>query len=40
VGLTIARRLAQLHGGDVAGTSAGPGRGAEFVLSLPAYRPA
>jgi PAS domain S-box-containing protein len=40
VGLTIARRLAQLHGGDVAGTSAGPGRGAEFVLSLPVLQPA
>jgi PAS domain S-box-containing protein len=35
VGLTIAKRLAQLHGGEVTGTSDGPGRGAEFVLSLP-----
>ncbi|HEX6364117.1 MAG TPA: PAS domain-containing sensor histidine kinase [Albitalea sp.] len=35
VGLTIAKRLAELHGGDVTGTSEGPGRGAEFVLSLP-----
>jgi signal transduction histidine kinase len=35
VGLTIAKRLAELHGGEVTGTSEGPGRGAEFVLSLP-----
>jgi len=38
VGLTIARRLAQLHDGDVTGTSEGPGRGAEFVMSLPVQR--
>ena len=35
VGLTIAKRLAQLHDGDVCGASDGPGQGAEFVLSLP-----
>lgn len=35
VGLTIAKRLAELHGGDIAATSAGHGQGAEFVLSLP-----
>jgi signal transduction histidine kinase len=39
VGLTIARRLAQLHGGDVTAASAGPGRGAEFVLTLPLMPP-
>jgi signal transduction histidine kinase len=39
VGLTIAKRLAQLHGGDVTGASDGPGLGATFVLSLPALRP-
>ena len=39
VGLTIAKRLAQLHDGDVTGTSDGPGRGAEFVLALPVQRP-
>lgn len=37
VGLTIARRLAQLHGGDIAAFSCGRGEGAEFVLSLPRY---
>ena len=35
VGLTLARRIAQLHGGDVEGFSDGPGRGSEFVLWLP-----
>ncbi|HEX6707301.1 MAG TPA: PAS domain-containing sensor histidine kinase [Albitalea sp.] len=37
VGLTIARRLAQLHGGDITAASDGPGRGARFVLSLPLH---
>lgn len=35
VGLTLARRIAMLHGGDIAASSAGPGLGAEFVISLP-----
>ena len=35
VGLTLARRIAQLHGGDVEGFSEGPGKGSEFVLWLP-----
>jgi PAS domain S-box-containing protein len=35
VGLTIAKRLAELHGGDITASSAGHGQGAEFVLSLP-----
>jgi PAS domain S-box-containing protein len=35
VGLTLARRIAQLHGGDVEAFSEGPGRGSEFVLWLP-----
>ena len=35
VGLTLARRIAQLHGGDVEGFSEGLGKGAEFVLWLP-----
>lgn len=35
VGLTIAKRLAELHGGDITAASAGHGQGAEFVLSLP-----
>jgi PAS domain S-box-containing protein len=39
VGLTLARRIAQLHGGDVEGFSEGPGRGSEFVLWLPTVEP-
>ena len=35
IGLTLARRVAQLHGGDVVGCSEGPGQGSEFVLWLP-----
>jgi len=35
VGLTLARRIAMLHGGDISASSAGPGLGAEFVISLP-----
>jgi CheY-like chemotaxis protein len=39
VGLTLARRIAQLHGGDVEGFSEGPGRGSEFVMWLPLIEP-
>jgi PAS domain S-box-containing protein len=39
VGLTLARRIAQLHGGDVEGFSEGPGRGSEFILWLPTVEP-
>ena len=39
VGLTLARRIAQLHGGDVEAFSEGPGRGSEFVLWLPLVEP-
>ena len=35
VGLTIAKRIARLHGGELEAFSEGAGRGAEFVLSLP-----
>jgi len=35
VGLTIAKRLTQLHGGDLQAYSEGPGHGAEFVFTLP-----
>jgi signal transduction histidine kinase/ActR/RegA family two-component response regulator len=35
VGLTLARRIAQLHGGDVEAFSEGPGKGSEFILWLP-----
>ena len=35
IGLTIVRRLAELHGGSVSATSAGPGKGARFSVRLP-----
>lgn len=35
VGLTLVRDLVSLHGGQVQAYSAGPGRGSEFVVTLP-----
>jgi signal transduction histidine kinase len=36
IGLTLVRRLVEMHGGRVQATSAGPGLGSEFVVRLPA----
>jgi CheY-like chemotaxis protein/two-component sensor histidine kinase len=35
IGLAVSQRLAQMHGGELAATSAGLGQGAEFTLGLP-----
>ncbi|MFT3776298.1 MAG: ATP-binding protein [Minicystis sp.] len=35
VGLTMVKRLVELHGGSVEATSGGAGRGSEFVVRLP-----
>ena len=39
IGLTLARRIAQYHGGDLQAHSAGPGAGSEFVVTLPLAMP-
>jgi signal transduction histidine kinase len=35
IGLTLVRRLVEMHGGRVAASSDGPGRGSEFTIWLP-----
>ena len=39
IGLTLARRLVELHGGSLAATSAGPCRGSELTVRLPVAAP-
>jgi PAS domain S-box-containing protein len=35
IGLSLAHRLVQMHGGTIAAKSEGPGRGSEFTVTLP-----
>jgi PAS domain S-box-containing protein len=39
VGLTLVKRIVQLHGGSVRAESDGPDRGSRFILRLPRARP-
>jgi signal transduction histidine kinase len=39
IGLALARRLAEMHGGTLAAASAGDGRGATFTLEIPLEAP-
>jgi signal transduction histidine kinase len=36
IGLTLVKRLVEMHGGTVAALSGGPGHGSEFVVTIPA----
>ena len=38
IGLTIVKKLVEMHDGGITAASAGPGRGSEFVVTLPAAR--
>jgi PAS domain S-box-containing protein len=38
IGLTLVKKIVELHGGTVSASSAGPGLGSEFVVRLPAVR--
>ena len=39
IGLSLARRLVELHGGSISAASGGVGRGSEFTVSLPLATP-
>ena len=36
IGLALARRLVEMHGGEIAADSDGPGQGSTFTITMPA----
>ena len=38
IGLTLAKRLVEMHGGSIEAKSGGPGKGSEFIVRLPVAR--
>jgi signal transduction histidine kinase/CheY-like chemotaxis protein len=40
IGLALARSLVEMHGGTITAQSSGPGKGSEFVVSIPLAGPA
>jgi signal transduction histidine kinase/DNA-binding response OmpR family regulator len=40
IGLTLAKKLVEMHGGSVEAHSGGPGKGSEFIARLPTVGPA
>jgi signal transduction histidine kinase len=40
IGLTLVRRLTEMHGGSVSASSGGAGAGSEFKVTLPTVKPA
>ena len=40
IGLTLVKRLAEMHGGSIEAHSAGEGQGSEFIVRLPVLSPA
>jgi CheY-like chemotaxis protein len=40
IGLTVVKKLIEMHGGGITAHSEGPGKGSEFVVRLPAAKPA
>ena len=39
IGLTVVKKLIEMHGGTIEARSAGPGMGSEFAIRLPAAKP-
>jgi CheY-like chemotaxis protein len=38
IGLALARRLIEMHGGEIAARSDGPGKGTEIVITMPVFQ--